>query len=284
MSIFPEAPILLYPSLAIRVGLEEAVLLGIYHQCAAAWGARQQGEHYFLLTQQQWLQLVPFWDEDTLARITHSLVQQGYIEARWEQRSVLRLRIFEQQISKKEFVEEEPVSPVRPMQSLANELRQQSSLSTPSPTPTPILPNFGGSVGWPKRTEQPVDALEAIFAQKAAQNQQYQTLSLDWRPSETVLSMLEQHHRIGADFSLACLDEFLVFWAEQEKRKAPAGWDQAFMKWVKREWIRQQSKGNNQTAGQGSSEQVVNGQGRKRTREDREQVRQNLLDINNLDW
>ncbi len=79
--LFPENPVLFYPSLAKRFGAEEAILLSIYHLYAQSHGnITGEGASYFLCRRAEWLQLAEFWDESELSRITASLVEQGVIE------------------------------------------------------------------------------------------------------------------------------------------------------------------------------------------------------------
>ncbi|MFP8965913.1 DnaT-like ssDNA-binding domain-containing protein [Pokkaliibacter sp. CJK22405] len=288
MSFMPEQPMLLYPSLAVKLGVEPALLLGIYHQCSSAWGAKAEGSKSFSLSRAQWLSLAPFWDEDHLATLTQTLVEQGYIEARWEQRQLLRVQLFDSQRPEVPDAAAEAADvevTERPMRALAQQLREHDSAPVSRPetssVPATPAPSFGGSVGWPKRNTQSEDALEAIFAKRAQQNQGLHTVGLEWKPGESAVSMLEQHHRVTPEFAMSCLDEFIVYWAETEKRKTAAAWDQAFMKWVKREWVKGQTQSNTPAVRESASKHV---QSRERTRENREQVRNSILDINNLDW
>ncbi|MCO4759775.1 MAG: hypothetical protein KC477_17270, partial [Oceanospirillaceae bacterium] len=78
----PEQPMLIYPSLAERFGLEEALLLGIYHQLSQRTGLRlRSGQREIKLDAHSWRQVVPFWSQDQLAMVTNSLVEQGAIDA-----------------------------------------------------------------------------------------------------------------------------------------------------------------------------------------------------------
>ncbi|OMH33954.1 DnaT-like ssDNA-binding domain-containing protein [Motiliproteus sp. MSK22-1] len=93
-ALFPEQPILFYPSLAKLYGTEEAVLLAIYHEFARHHGAEDSdGSLCFLARRREWQQLVSFWDEDRLAEITNSLVSQGVIEAEFNTNGSIRITI-----------------------------------------------------------------------------------------------------------------------------------------------------------------------------------------------
>ncbi len=98
--LFPEQPVLFYPSLAARYGTEEAVLLAIYHDFARHHGAVDaEGQNYFLARRHEWRHLVSFWDEDRLAEITGSLVNQGVIEAEFNANGSIRVTLYSQPLS-----------------------------------------------------------------------------------------------------------------------------------------------------------------------------------------
>ncbi|WP_051560509.1 DnaT-like ssDNA-binding domain-containing protein [Marinobacterium jannaschii] len=85
MSIsMPEQPLLVYPSLVARFGLEESLLLGCYQRFAELTGSDSETSVVVTLSRQQWLRLVPFWDEEKLAVLTNSLVIKQALEAAFE--------------------------------------------------------------------------------------------------------------------------------------------------------------------------------------------------------
>ena len=93
-ALFPEQPILFYPSLAKLYGTEEAVLLAIYHEFARHHGAESSDcSLSFLARRREWHQLASFWDEDRLAEITNSLVSQGVIDAEFNSNGSIRITI-----------------------------------------------------------------------------------------------------------------------------------------------------------------------------------------------
>lgn len=302
MNNSPQADALLISlSLAERLGLSEAVLYALYQSCLG----RYASEPVISLTPVQWRGLAPFWDEEQLAIATQGLVSAGLIEAKVQHghiEVVLLEKVNSEGLEANDAVSE-PVAQVpttmvqtappmsassagaRPLQALAASLKQPQDSSTTIPTEVPA-PNFGGSVGWPRRAqEQPRDELEALFSRREQQHQQMFSLELNWRPSENAVRMLEQHHRIPQAFAEQCLDEFIAYWSDPAKRKSAGAWDQSFMKWVKRDWVQhqaQQNAGRQQSVNQ--EEAGSHAEGRQRARESREQVRRFLYDVHNLDW
>ena len=56
--IFPEKPMLIYPSLARQIGVEPALLLGLYHEAVERSGMTdERGRAELLLSRSQWLAL-----------------------------------------------------------------------------------------------------------------------------------------------------------------------------------------------------------------------------------
>ncbi len=92
--LFPEQPILFYPSLARRYGTEEALLLAVYHEFARHHGMVDgDGVAYFLARRIEWQSLISFWEEDRLAEITSSLVSQGAIDAQFNANGSIRVAL-----------------------------------------------------------------------------------------------------------------------------------------------------------------------------------------------
>lgn len=93
-ALFPEQPILFYPSLAERFGTDEAILLAIYHQFARHHGMLEAGgQQCVILRRNEWLALTPFWEEERLAATTNSLVEQGVIEAEFHSNRSLKVSL-----------------------------------------------------------------------------------------------------------------------------------------------------------------------------------------------
>ncbi len=95
-SLFPEQPILFYPSLACRFGAEPAILLAVYHQYARHHGGLdEQGTAQFVIRRREWLDLAPYWDEDKLALLTNTLVEQGLVDAQFLANGSIRLAVLD---------------------------------------------------------------------------------------------------------------------------------------------------------------------------------------------
>lgn len=79
-SLIPERPILVSPSLAASIGLEEATLLGMLSELARLQaGQVSQGYKWYQLGHEQLDDALPFWSATDLSRISQSLRAQGVI-------------------------------------------------------------------------------------------------------------------------------------------------------------------------------------------------------------
>ncbi|WP_421864238.1 DnaT-like ssDNA-binding domain-containing protein [Motiliproteus sp.] len=293
-SLFPESPILFYPSLGQRFGAEPALLLAIYHQYLQHHGAPDSEERLVVrLRRREWLLLAPFWDEDRLAQLTSELVGFGVIEAQFQANGAIQLMLpgvadQDQHAEAPAPAGQETLVPDEP-QSIA-----PSMAETPARNPDHCLdsepsavlgssvgrgpaPSFGGSTGWAR----PKDDLERLFERQERQKQQLAEIAHDWQPGADTLRRLAKNN-ISEAFALACVDQFVTYYLGQGKRKT--SWEQPFMKWVSREWIsaqQQQYRQHSQEKQQGSSGE----RDQTRARQDkRERITRAAMDIHNTDW
>ncbi|MGB1239921.1 MAG: DnaT-like ssDNA-binding domain-containing protein, partial [Pseudomonadales bacterium] len=138
-------------------------------------------------------------------------------------------------------------------------------------------PTFGGSIGWKKRS---ADELQQVFAQQEELNKQLYHMTMDWKPSEMFYNTLTRN-AIPKEFALRCLDEFVLYYSDGKKKER--SWDQKFLAWVKRDWIKQQGKDNRSNEPkQSSGYQHENSQ--RDSREKRKRITAAIMDINDTDW
>ncbi|MCW8886877.1 MAG: hypothetical protein OQK12_16755, partial [Motiliproteus sp.] len=187
--LFPEKPMLFYPSLAQCFGVEEALLLSVYHEFCQHHGAVDaQGQSYFLARRMEWQNLASFWNEEQLATLTNSLVSQRAIEAEFNANGSIRVLILNQMADEAPSVEAPVSKPELPERSKAYRAIQESHPAVPATVsaattssgqakpyenPNTMLargpaPSFGGSTGW----DRPKDDLERLFDQQEKRNQQ----------------------------------------------------------------------------------------------------------------
>ncbi len=314
---FPETPILLYPSLAEIVGVEAAALMSLYQQhwqrMQSISGTKHTSE--LILSRSQWLSLCRFWDEDTAAQLTSVLVEHGLVDATYAPDGRVSIRCIGDDVAEEAVAEpeEELVEVVRrlPVVETVEEVPeyQASQASTPVPTPaetsaydTPYYPDtgetpdkvsnpgpaptFGGSIGWARKAQQlqsgQGDELQAKFRQQEQLRKQLQPMELGWQPSQNFYALLPRHN-ISVQFAHSCLDEFVLYWLDKDRKET--NWDQKFLGWVKREWVRKQTEdGRQQRISKEKQTGFSHENPRRDTRENRKRVTAAVMDIKDTDW
>lgn len=85
--IIHENPVLLLiPSLALKIGLHEAVILQQIHYRLQSSKNFIEGKKWIYNTYKEWQSQVPFWSESTIKRTIYSLEEKGLlISANWNQ-------------------------------------------------------------------------------------------------------------------------------------------------------------------------------------------------------
>ena len=79
-----ECPVMVVPSLAVKLGLNEAVVLQQIHYWLEASLHVVEGRKWVYKTYREWQRQLPFWSESTIKRAIRSLESQGYlISANW---------------------------------------------------------------------------------------------------------------------------------------------------------------------------------------------------------
>ncbi len=143
--------------------------------------------------------------------------------------------------------------------------------------------SMGGFGGW-RRDAGEGDELSRLFAAKEAQHQHMCHMDLDWKLSANIIKVLAQQHQISEAFALGIKDEFVVYYMDKGRRETPGGWDQKFLKWVKKEQVHQQTA---HTRAQRQTQQQTNSsneEARYAAKQRRRNITANVLDINNTDW
>jgi len=330
--VFPETPILLYPSLVRKVGADAALLLTLYQQRVErlAGFSKAAKAPELLFSHEQWLALGEFWSEERLAQLTNELVNAHLIAASFNHDGRVQIQFIAAQIGQAESPVEEllepeveivsrlpvmetapPPAPSDPVQYDSAPVDQGFMPPNPSPVDYPELqdtpyypdqaasptphnvpnpgpaPTFGGSIGWAKKAQQMKsghsDELQARFFQQEQLKKQLQGMELNWQPSDNFYALLPRHN-ISPQFAQTCLDEFVLYWLDKDRKET--NWDQKFLGWVKREWVKKQTQDgrqqrlNNEQQGKGFSHENP----RRDSREKRQRVTAAIMDIKDTDW
>lgn len=262
-SLIPERPLLISPTLAATIGLEEAVLLHVLSELLLQHPPlyRQQ-RRWMELGSDELLQALPFWSPDQVRRVQYSLQALGLI-----------------------MVEPVPGQPT--LQQIAINQPDAGTgsvparpVAAPQPGPAPFQPTTGGATLIPDNWQPDATLLQqcqqrniprefvlqevAPFVtywqerrkpqyswsntflkrvvanwekQRSQQGAREQEIPMHsgWQPDQDALDILE-HAGIDPGFIHESIPEFVLYWRE---RGTPNGaWSAKFIQHVRKQWER----------------------------------------------
>ncbi|MDP6190953.1 MAG: DnaT-like ssDNA-binding domain-containing protein [Gammaproteobacteria bacterium] len=253
-------PLPLLPDLAARYGLEEAVMLAVIMELVGDW----QGQ-------------VTVAEQRVYARAGGlSRQQQGSVLAKLADQGLLSMA---------------PVSPGLLAIDLHLPLPSSQPVDRPAVTSSEVTTRVKPASTAKRQAATVVskqrgrdDELSRIFAAKEAQQAMLSGMTADWQPSVNILQMLTHNMQVSKDFALGLRDEFVVYYMDRERRESPGGWDQKFLKWVKKEHIQQQTATARAQQQGSSGNYAKNEEARYHAREQRQQLTDAVLDLGNTDW
>jgi hypothetical protein len=267
-SLIPERPMLVSPSLAATIGLEEACMLSLLNDIAA-WRplVARDGQKWLDIDGELVTQAMPFWGEQDVQRISKNLRDQGiillasapYTESR-------RLTIAFNENKPAQMRQSLPIinmggganliSPQwQPDQEL---LRQIAQHNIPDDFIRQQIPEF--VTYWRERAETShswgakflKDVLhkwrnhQTLVARQARENNeeflkrdQDIAMHMNWWPSKDALEVLVKHANISYAFVEDAVPEFVLYW--QERGEVGRTWNSKFIQHVKRQWVRYSS-------------------------------------------
>ena len=203
-SLIPEAPLLVYPSLAATIGLEEAVFLSMLtHKARSMNGTLRNGFTWFELGAQQVLDALPFWRISDIQRICTNLREQGII-----------------------LLASAPFSQGHPLKFAFNE-RAAAAHQTPA-TAAPQAP-YQSPAPAKAVLEHPNPHAHPLHAGAATKK----TLAAGWSPDKDTLTHLAQLC-VPSEFALQQVPEFVNYW--RERGDTAHAWGSKFIKHVIRKW------------------------------------------------
>ena len=211
-SLIPERPVLVSPSLAASIGLEEAILLQHLEACCqfsngnpnttsaivkgnnpSAYGKSHlpQGYQWAHLSLAALAEQLPFWTPASVRRILQSLIDLGML-----------------------IIDTLPSSESH---SFAFAINQQSAAEPiAAPRRSAHQPGLGG---------QKIDA--------------------QWQPDAAVITQLQQQG-VAPSFILSAVDEFVLYW--RERNEISHSWSSKFLQHVNRRWQQDKQHQHDRTA------------------------------------
>lgn len=220
-SLIPERPLIISPTLAATIGLEEAVLLHVlselmmYKTCVL-----RQGLNWLELDQQALLDALPFWAWIDVKRVQKSLQDLGLILI-------------------------DPITGRDDSWMFAINQRQASQsepLSVPAPVPhsaTHSATHSAATHSAAQRVPQRVPQRNASVSGVRTRDGSAAYISSDWQPDQEWLSLCRQHGVPDA-FALSLVPGFVMYW--RDRAQSRFSWGNAFYKHVLREWRMEQTR------------------------------------------
>ena len=273
MSLIPEKPIVISPTLAATIGLEEAVLLQLLQECRAHRSAQQsQGYDWFTVAGEKLLELAPFWRDDDIRRLAVGLHEKGLLliggapfsahqEFRFAFNDAVASRApapsgahpqpssqLNSQLSPATVtalhtaVETSAKTIGNSWQPSQDALRQLSQLGVTQQFALQQLPQF---VAYWRERNVPRHSWESKFIKEVWRQWQQETatshrrrqevsLDNDWRPSNDALQILIGQGGINANFIEDAIPEFILYW--RDRGDVSSTWDSKFIQHIRRQW------------------------------------------------
>jgi len=269
-SLIPERPLIISPTLAATIGLEEAVMLHVLSELISHRGQPAgDGYRWVSLDQAQLIAALPFWAWIDIRRVQKSLLDLGLIrvlatagaDEAWRyainQREALPERSVPTAVAPEPTVVSRQLPPSPPP-------RPGASLMPPNWQPGPewvekcrqhnIPAHFvaacvpGFVLYWRDRGQARFSWGNAFYKHVLREWRQEQTrqgaqqreapMSGDWWPSEDALEIL-----VNAGVSRAFIEdavpEFVLYW--RERGVAYSAWNTKFIEHIRRQWARYSS-------------------------------------------
>ena len=271
-SLIPERPLLVSPSLAATIGLEEACMLSLLSDVAAYRPlVARDGQHWLELDENLVVQAMPFWSPQDIQRISKNLRDQGVIllaSAPFTESRKLTVAFNDGQAARKPVENHAPL-PIINMSGGANLIapnwqpdqelmRQVAQHNIPEDFIRQQVPEF--ITYWRERGETShswgakflKDVLhkwrnhQTQMARHARENNEEFlnrekdiAMHMSWRPSKDALEVLVKHAGISYAFVEDAIPEFVLYW--QERGEVGRTWNSKFIQHVKRQWVRYSS-------------------------------------------
>ena len=216
-SLIPEKPLLVSPSLAATLGLEEATMVSLLGELMQHRQPQlHQGYQWLHLDEATVARFMPFWNEQDIQRICKSLVDTGIL-----------------------LLASAPYSQSRELRFCFNE-PAAGQTQPPPPGGLPIVdPQTLAQQNRTARQQQGYPPRANPFQNRVQGSRGANLMDPNWQPDPELLRQIAQHN-IPEQFVREQLPEFVTYW--RERGEAHHSWGSKFLKQVKRNWVEQQSQ------------------------------------------
>ncbi|HWK54795.1 MAG TPA: DnaT-like ssDNA-binding domain-containing protein [Hyphomicrobiales bacterium] len=202
-SLIPERPLLISPTLAATIGLDEAVLLHVISELLLQHPPLHRGQRRWMEISQQHLRdALPFWDLPKIFSVQQSLREKGLL-----------------------LIEAVPGS--AQTQLLAINQVVHGVPAAPAAQPPPRFDTAGTRT--PGRDGAPPQSTPQGTSR---------LIPPDWRPDNDLLLLCQQRN-VPVTFVEQEIAPFIKY--QQDRRRFSYSWHNAFLKWVVAAWEKQRS-------------------------------------------
>jgi hypothetical protein len=283
--VISEKMLLVSPTLAATLGLEEALLFQLLYEARAL-----QGHDAIELSTAQQKKLFPFWSDMQFLAVSNRLQAQGVLsivsQSPWQFKIDPLFDVEELTGEQSKLPDLNHAVPVfsPPAKAVEKPASAQTHTSVTEPSKqtkpsvvTDTLPVF--SMNEARRRNQEDDDLAYLKPSNSNGGRvsiQRVRMSPEWEPSEQFPSLLS-FHNIPLAFALSELEKFRQYYLASERQEA--NWDIRLVNWVQRAWPESShSKGRYEQSNNTTREPENN------PREKRARVRDALRNIADTDW
>ncbi len=263
MSLIPEKPIVISPTLAATIGLEETVLLHVLQECLTHGSpVHSSGFDWVTVSGARLLGLTPFWHEDDIRRLSASLHEKGLLLIGGGPFSAqLDFRFaFNELGTSQQTAAAQPKAPsiVQPTaqtniphsaktiggswQPSQDALRQLAQLGVTKEFAQQQIPQF---VAYWRERNVPRHSWESKYIKEVwRQWQQAESTSHrrsrevsvtgEWQPSQDALDLLIDKGGINPNFVDDAVPEFILYW--RDRGDVSSTWNSKFIQHVRRQW------------------------------------------------
>jgi uncharacterized phage protein (TIGR02220 family) len=153
--LISEGPVMIIPSLAVKIGLNEAVVLQQIHYWVQSSSHQIEGRQWIYNTYKEWQKQLPFWSESTIIRTIRSLEDQGYlITGNWNHMKMDKTKWYAIDYEKVEELEENQSE----LSSIQDEISELSDCTMEEPSLNKAIPESTSKI----TTEKKIPIVEVI--------------------------------------------------------------------------------------------------------------------------
>jgi hypothetical protein len=244
-SLIPERPLIISPTLAATIGLEEAVLLHVLSELMVHRACEtRHGLQWLELDQQALLDALPFWAWIDVKRVQKNLQDLGLIviDANTGAQDSWLFAINQRQGLQQTATQLPVHAQAQEAVSLSDRPVPQMPFDTGGHEQTGTHARFQPQRAVPV-SQPPVSmaARPAATRSTAARATQGTAgyISNDWQPDNEWLSLCRQHG-VPDEFALSLVPGFVMYW--RDRAQSRFSWGNAFYKHVLREWRMEQTR------------------------------------------